>query len=105
MIFDFPYDDSRKFVKRVIAVPGDTLEIKQGTVIINSEVIDEPYVYHPSTENIRPITVPRGSYFVLGDNRQNSQDSRSFGLVSSEAILGRALISYWPISNLAHDLR
>ena len=105
VIFNFPYDDSRKFVKRVIAVPGDTLEIKQGTVIINSEVIDEPYVYHPSTENIRPITVPRGSYFVLGDNRQNSQDSRSFGLVSSEAILGRALISYWPISNLAHDLR
>jgi len=105
VIFDYPYDQSRKFVKRVIAGPGDTLEIKAGSVIVNSKVIDEPYVYHPSYENVRPITVPRNSYFVLGDNRQNSQDSRSFGLISSKDILGKALISYWPTSNIAHDLR
>ena len=74
VIFDYPYDQSRKFVKRVIAIPGDTLEIKAGTVIVNSKVISEPYVYHPTNENVRPITIPRGSYYVLGDNRQNSQD-------------------------------
>ena len=105
VVFDYPYDESRKFVKRVIAVPGDTLEINAGAVIVNNVVIDEPYVYHPSNENVRPITVPRDSYFVLGDNRKNSQDSRSFGLISSGHIVGRALISYWPISNLGHDLR
>ena len=105
VIFDYPYDQSRKFVKRVIAIPGDTLEIKAGTVIVNSKVISEPYVYHPTNENVRPITIPRGSYYVLGDNRQNSQDSRSFGLISSENISGKALISYWPISNLVDDLR
>ena len=105
VIFDYPYDNSRKFVKRVIAGPGDTLEIKEGIVVVNSEAINEPYVYHRSKENYRPITVPRDSYFVLGDNRKNSQDSRSFGLVSSKNILGKALISYWPISNLAVDLR
>ena len=105
VVFGYPYDNSRKFVKRVIAGPGDTLEIKDGTVVVNSEVINEPYVYHPSTDTVRPITVPRDSYFVLGDNRKNSLDSRSFGLVSSENILGKALISYWPIANLADDLR
>ena len=105
VVFDYPFDPSRKFVKRVIAIPGDTLEIKSGSVIINSKVINEPYVYHPSYDNVRPITIPRGSYYVLGDNRQNSQDSRSFGLISSENISGKALISYWPISNLVDDLR
>ena len=105
VIFQFPYDRSRKFVKRVIAVPGDTLEIKAGSIIINSQAISEPYVSTSSKEDVRALTVPRNSYFVLGDNRQNSQDSRSFGLVSSKDILGRAWISYWPISNLTNNLK
>ena len=97
IIFRFPQDESRDFVKRVVAVPGDTLEIRQGKLYVNGEAPDEPYVTHPDNSNTGPLIVPEGSYFVLGDNRRASNDSREWGPVPMENVIGRAWISFWPL--------
>ena len=104
IIFEFPNNPERDFVKRVIGVPGDTVEIQRGTVILNSIPLDEPYITRRDTGNMGRITVPEGGYFVLGDNRRASNDSRSWGPVPTEKIIGRALVSFWPL-NRWHGIR
>jgi signal peptidase I len=89
------------FIKRVIAQPGDTVEIKDGTVSINSIPINEPYIFpEPSRRytDFGPEKMLDGQYFVLGDNRNNSNDSRSWGPVYQANIIGRAWFVYWPLS-------
>jgi signal peptidase I len=89
------------FIKRVIALPGDTVEIKDGKVSINSIPINEPYIFpEPSRryKNFGPKKMLVDQYFVLGDNRNNSNDSRSWGAVSRDDIIGRAWFVYWPSS-------
>ena len=100
IIFHFPRDPSRDFVKRVIGVPGDVVEIKQGRVFLNGEEIDEPYVTHPDRGSMAPRSIPENSFFVLGDNRRASNDSRDWGTVPAELIIGRAWVSYWPLDRL-----
>ncbi len=91
--------DDRDLVKRVIGVPGDTFEIRNGVVIVNGRELIEPYVNGPWSGDLRPILIPDGRYFVMGDNRGASLDSRSFGLVDEDDIVGKAIGSWWPRSS------
>ena len=102
LVFSFPDDPERDFVKRIIGVPGDTVELRQGWVYVNGEPLDEPYIVDRGTSNMAPVHVPPKSYFVLGDNRPRSNDSRtwSFIFVPESAIVGKAWFTYWPVANL-----
>ena len=95
-IMAHPEDPSRDIVKRIIGLPGDIIEIEQGQVIRNGEPLREPYIVHRDSRTFAPIEVPPDSYYVLGDNRQVSSDSRTWGFVREEDIIGRAWMSYWP---------
>jgi signal peptidase I len=99
VVFRFPQDPSRDFIKRVVGVPGDTVEVRAGKLILNGVSIDEPYVQNEGRYDYPPTLVPRGHYFVLGDNRGNSFDSHSWGLLPEENIIGQAMLSYWPLSS------
>ena len=95
VVFHNPEDpNGPDFVKRVIGEPGDTVEIVHGEVIVNGEALDEPYLERASTETFGPLVVPEGHYYVLGDNRLNSEDSRFFGTVPVEKIVGKVWLGY-----------
>ena len=100
IIFHAPLNRERDFVKRVIGVPGDVLEIRNGQVIRNGEPVDEPYVTNHSSRSQKEIEITEGHYYVLGDNRRGSNDSRDWGLVPEEDIIGRAWLRYWPPDRL-----
>jgi signal peptidase I len=95
----FARPNERDFIKRVIGVPGDTVEVRGGQVWVNGRALDEPYISQPTRSEMGPTTVAPGSYFVMGDNRNNSSDSRAFGAVSQDDIVGRAWLVYWPPSD------
>jgi signal peptidase I len=86
----------RDFIKRIIGLPGETLEVRDCTVFIDGLPLDEPYIDEPPRSTHDPETVPPDHYFVMGDNRNNSQDSRSFGPLAKENIIGQAWLIYWP---------
>jgi len=88
--------NSDLLIKRVIGLPGDRVEIRSGQVIINGKALDEPYITRPTYGDYGPIDVPPLNIFVLGDNRGFSNDSRAFGVLQLDAVIGRAWISYWP---------
>ncbi len=88
-------------IKRVIGLPGDTLEIKNGVVYINGQVLDEPYVNGHPRGNYPRTKIPEGYIFVMGDNRNNSNDSRSFGPVAIQNIVGHAWMRYWPLQDFS----
>ena len=95
VVFKYPYDLSRHFVKRVIATPGDQITIENGIVSVNEEVIYEPYINaQSSTSNMAPLILHAEEYFVLGDNRQSSNDSRAWGPIKNEHIVGSHWLSY-----------
>ena len=100
VVFRFPLDPSRDFVKRVMAGPGDTVEIRQGTVIVNGKPLSEPYVRHPSPWTALPRRLGENEYYVLGDNRGASNDSRDWGPVPLNNIIGKAWVIYWPFDRL-----
>lgn len=105
IVYRYPDEDGQRFLHRVIGVPGDVIEIRDQVVSVNREVLAEPYLQHtdPSsmTANVRdhlgPITVPPEKYFVLGDSREQSLDSRFLGPVDKEHIVGRVLFVYWSV--------
>ena len=108
IIFKYPVDESQTFVKRVIGVPGDTVEIKGGVTYVNGEVLDEPYLNETPYElDFGPYVVPEDSYFVMGDNRNHSNDARYWtdsngnpiNFVTRKQILAKAIICYWPLSD------
>jgi signal peptidase I len=87
-------------IKRIIGLPGDTVEIQQGAVFVNGHKLEEPYLDQVTTGALPATIVPEEHVFVLGDNRQYSNDSRYFGTVPFESILGRAWLSYWPLTDI-----
>lgn len=125
IVFEWPEDPTKNFVKRLVGLPGDTLEMREGKLIRNGRVLNEPYVvhtepdidpapedfrwqrgylvqtanatvgYHPSRNNWGPLVVPVGNYFVLGDNRDNSLDSRYWGFVADSLVKGRPFVIYY----------
>lgn len=100
-LFGFPTGASQDFIKRVIAVGGDTIEGRQNQVIVNGEPIDEPYLPEgTTTTDFGPVDVAQGEIFVMGDNRSNSDDSRNFGPVSEDKVVGRAFVLIWPPADI-----
>jgi signal peptidase I len=96
VVFRDPNSDRRKLIKRVIGLPGEVVEVRNGQVFINDRLLQEPYVAIPARYSHPPVPIPEGSLFVLGDNRNNSSDSHNWGPLPRERIVGRAWISYWP---------
>lgn len=88
------------WVKRVIGLPGEKVEIREGKVFINEKELTEPYELEKSNYTYGPIVVPEGSYFVLGDNRNNSRDSHKWGVLSSQNIVGKVFVRYWTLDSL-----
>ena len=105
IVFKFPKDRSIDYIKRVVGVPGDKIEVKNKKVYRNGKQAEDPFAHFTSTtilpgsvspkDNFGPITVPEGKYFVMGDNRDNSSDSRFWGFVETNDVLGKAMIIYW----------
>jgi signal peptidase I len=106
VVFKFPEEPERDFIKRVVGLPGDTLEVRNRQVLINGNPIEEPYAHYlfsaydngPGFDprgRYGPVTVPDAHYFMMGDNRDNSQDSRFWGFLPAHYVKGRALMIYW----------
>jgi signal peptidase I len=93
-------DMDEMLVKRIVALPGETIEIYKGTIYIDDLPLPEPYPHAVGIYSMPPVTLGPLNYFVLGDNRDNSNDSRSFGPVKREHILGRVWLRYWPINQM-----
>ena len=98
IVFHYPQNPAEDFIKRVIGVPGDTVSVMKGTVYINGQAVDEPYISAPPTYTGQ-WTIPEDNVFVLGDNRNQSSDSHQWGNVPLQNIVGRALVIYWPFEN------
>ena len=100
LVFKYPRDQSRDFIKRVIATPGDTIEIKDGRVYVNDQMLNEDYILEKTRSEYPKATVPDGTVFVMGDNRNNSEDSRfaDVGFVPYSLIKGQAMLVFWPFS-------
>ena len=100
LVFQYPRDPSRDFIKRVIATPGDTVEIREGRVLVNDQLLTEDYILEKTRSEYPKSTVPEGRIFVMGDNRNNSEDSRfaDVGFVPYDLIKGKAILVFWPIS-------
>ncbi len=99
IIFRYPRDPSRDFVKRVVGIPGDTVELRKGKLHVNGLEIKEPYITQHDYRTLAPVMVPDNTYYVLGDNRKISNDSRDWGVVPTQNIVGRAWVSFWPLAN------
>ena len=101
VVFWYPLDRSKSFIKRVIGLPGETVEIHQGRLLVNGREVPEPYVppQYEDLSDFGPVRVPADSYFVMGDHRISSNDSRVFGPVASRFIYGRAVFAYWPVDH------
>lgn len=110
VVFHYPNNPDKDYIKRIIGLPGDTVEIRDTRVLVNGEELNEPYINEPC----RPLqckdetwVLADDEYFVMGDNRNHSSDSRSFGPVQAEFIVGEALVRYWPPSDwgLVHRIQ
>jgi signal peptidase I len=96
-LFGFPTGTEQDFIKRVMAVGGDKIEGRDGQVFVNDELVDEPYLTEDQqTSPFGPTEIPEGKIFVMGDNRNNSDDSRNFGPIDADAVVGHAFLLIWP---------
>src|SRR6266705_2638544 len=101
VVFWYPLDHSKSFIKRVVGLPGEAVEIRQGAVYVDGKIVREPYVppQYEDLSDFGPVRVPKDNYFVMGDHRISSNDSRVFGPVASRFIYGRAVFAYWPVDH------
>ena len=102
VVFWFPGDPTKSYIKRVIGIPGDTVEVDDGTVIVNGHRLQEPYVLDQFRDraSMSPFKVQGDEFFVLGDHRTSSNDSRSWGAVPRKFIYGKAVFVYWPVDKI-----
>ncbi|MBD1822497.1 signal peptidase I [Cyanobacteria bacterium FACHB-DQ100] len=107
IVFDPPtqlqelgYSKDQAFIKRIIGKPGQTIEIKSGKVFVDNQPLLEPYIAEAPSYQMPPVQVPEGCYFVMGDNRNNSNDSHVWGFLPQEFILGRAWLRFYPVDRL-----
>jgi signal peptidase I len=100
VVFESPSYAERDFIKRIVGVPGDKVEIRDSVVYINDEPLDEPYTQGTTNCPCGPWYIEEGQYFVLGDHRNNSSDSRQFGSIPEGSIIGKTWFSYWPLSDV-----
>ncbi|HEV2708467.1 MAG TPA: signal peptidase I [Pyrinomonadaceae bacterium] len=101
VVFWFPNDPEKSYIKRVIGLPGETVEMREGRILINKRELEEPYLdpqRNVTQGNLSATYVKAHYYFVMGDNRDNSSDSREWGLVPEKYIYGKALFRYWPLT-------
>ncbi len=102
LVFKYPLDQRVHFVKRVIGLPGDKVEIKDNTLNLNGAVLTEPYLAAAQPmPDYGPVEVPPGHYFMMGDSREGSQDSRVWGFLPRNLIIGEACYRFWPFSRLS----
>lgn len=99
IVFHYPYNTSEDFIKRVIGVPGDHITYNSTTVWVDGVKLDEPYISQPANPSAKSLVVPQGDYFVMGDNRPASDDSRYWGFVPQYDIVGKAVAVYWPVND------
>jgi len=97
VIFKYPLNPNKDYIKRVVAVGGDTVEMRLGRLYVNGQQVQEPYVHYPGLTDMKAIAVPEGSVYVMGDQRTNSEDSRSFGPVKVKDVKGKAVFRTWPL--------
>ena len=101
IVFEYPYDKKLSYIKRLIGLPGEQIEIKDSELYINDILVQEKYLPEGLTfEDYGPVEVPEDQYFMLGDNRNHSSDSRVWGFVDKELIVGKARLTYWPLDRI-----
>ncbi len=102
VVFRYPQDPTKSYIKRVIGLAGDRVRIDEGRVYVNGQMLYEPYVlgYYRDDRSYPEVTVPAESYFVLGDHRNMSSDSRDFGSIPQQAVYGKAVFVYWPFEKV-----
>jgi signal peptidase I len=102
VVFWFPQDPTKSYIKRVIGIPGDTVEVDSGAVSVNGHKLDETYVNeeYRDHQSMSPFKIGPGEYFVLGDHRSSSNDSRTWGTVPRNYIYGKAVFVYWPLEKM-----
>jgi len=96
VIFQYPLNPKKNFIKRVIGLPGEKVQIRAGKIFVNDVRVPEPYPYNFANYDWGPVTIPPDEYFVLGDNRPESSDSHAWGMLPAKNIIGKAWVSYWP---------
>jgi signal peptidase I len=101
VVFWYPLDHSKSFIKRVVGLPGETIELRAGHLYVDGKELAEPYVpaSYLDGSSYGPMKIPAGNYFVMGDHRDSSNDSRVFGPVSRPYIYGKAVFAYWPVDH------
>ena len=112
VIFKYPQDENVNYVKRVIGLPGEEVLIQGKTVYVNGKALDEPYAHfsdstdeNSSSRNYGPVAIPEGHLFVMGDNRDNSYDSRYWGFVPVKNVFGTPLFTFWSFDKVRHQVR
>ena len=109
VVFEFPLDPSQDYIKRIVGVPGDVITVRDKQLYVNGQKPDERYAIHTrpvgvmaEEDNFGPFTVPAGEYFMMGDNRDDSYDSRKWGTVKRNALVGKAWRLYWSWENISN---